>query len=117
MKNRVSIKSIREFYGKIVYAEYCALQDLLRFHQPDEYTAGTYGWNFDVYYLYGVAICTGYRGMPGRRAKNAHEYNGKASAALEAVYSRAGKYITWQEADAAARDKLETLIKEFCEQA
>jgi hypothetical protein len=34
--------------------------------RPVAYSAGTYGWNFDVYEVGGVAICTGYRGMPSK---------------------------------------------------
>src|SRR5574344_28909 len=48
---------------------YCQLQHLLTYAKSPYYTAGVYGWNFDVYPFeyngYNVAICTGYRGMPG----------------------------------------------------
>lgn len=45
---------------------YCELQNLLHNHSPIAYTIGVYGWNFDVYDVYGLTICTGYRGMPGK---------------------------------------------------
>lgn len=48
-------------------AGYCDLSYLLNNHSPIAYTCGVYGWNFDVYEVYGVTICTGYRNMPGAR--------------------------------------------------
>lgn len=48
---------------------YCQLQHLLTYASSPYYTAGVYGWNFDAYtFKYkgcNVAICTGYRSMPG----------------------------------------------------
>lgn len=54
-------------YNKIFSAGYCELQALLAYESPIAYTTGIYGWNFDLYLIKSVAICTGYRGMPGKR--------------------------------------------------
>lgn len=91
----------------LVSAGYCSLPYLLRNHAPIAYTCGVYGWNFDVYHVYGLTICTGYRGMPGRTAESVHAYNDAAEAILSDYTS--GK--SWEERDQA----VENLLKEFCE--
>lgn len=93
--------------NRLVCAGYCGLQNLLVNHEPVAFTCGVYGWNFDVFEVYGMTICTGYRNMPGRRANNIGEYEAKA----RAVYDDKG--INYDEMG----DKIETLLKEFCEQA
>ena len=75
--------------------------------RPIAYTCGVYGWNFDVYNVYGKTICTGYRGMPGRKANNEAAYEEKARA-ISDNYD-----LSWE----VRRDRIESLLKEFCEQA
>lgn len=65
MKFKTTAKAVKENYATILRVGYCELQRLLRDENPVAYSAGTYGWNFDLYDVSGVAICTGYRGMPG----------------------------------------------------
>ena len=48
MKYKTTRKAIVNAGGQIRYAGYCELGDLLRYHAPTAYTAGVYGWNFDV---------------------------------------------------------------------
>lgn len=86
---------------------YCDLQSLLYNHEPVAYTFGVYGWNFDVYEVYGKTVCTGYCNMPGRNANNVREYEQKARAILD-NYS-----LSWGEKS----EKIETLLQEFCNQA
>ena len=86
---------------------YCGLATLLQNHSPIAYTCGTYGWNFDVYNVYGKTICTGYRGMPGRRANNISEYEKRA----EAIRN------DWDKPYEKRMEEVEALLKEFCEQA
>ena len=93
--------------NNLVCAGYCDLSNLLWGHGAIAYTSGVYGWNFDVYEVYGKTICTGYRGMPGRRANNEAAYEEKARA-ISDNYD-----LSWEE----RRDKIELLLKEFCEQA
>lgn len=59
---------------------YCDLQYLLRHQTAFGYNAGVYGWNFDHYYIDGIAINTGYRSMVGKQVdyKLTNEYNEKA---------------------------------------
>lgn len=78
MKYKTTRKSIVNSYANIKCAGFCDLQYLLQNHSPVAYTCGVYGWNFDVYDVYGVAICTGYRGMPGERLQGIEEYEQKA---------------------------------------
>lgn len=107
MKFKTTRKAIVEGSVKLVYAGYCDLQTLLRNHSPIAYTSGVYGWNFDVYEVNGLTICTGYRGMPGRRANNVGEYERKARAIMD-EYTR-----NYEERCA----EVETLLNEFIAQA
>lgn len=93
--------------NNLVCVGYCDLSNLLWGHEPIAYTSGVYGWNFDVYEVYGKTICTGYRGMPGRKANNEATYEEKARA-ISDNYD-----LSWEE----RRDRIESLLKEFCEQA
>ena len=105
MKIKTTRKAIVAGSPRLVSAGYCELQTLLRYHSPIAYTSGVYGWNFDVYEIHGLTICTGYRGTPGRRANNAGEYERKAREAV--------KRLGYEEAKA----EVEQLLIEFCNQA
>lgn len=82
MKYRTTAKALREGYYTIISVGYCGLQCLLSYESPIAYSAGVYGWNFDVYQFGGVAIATGYRGMPSQHSKADYqlirEYEDKA---------------------------------------
>lgn len=106
-KIKTTRKSVVSAYSNIVSIGYCDAQNLLRCADPVAYTMGTYGWNFDVYYIGGVAICTGYRGMPGRRARNVEKYESLA-AEVWRDYSK-----TWEE----QRQEVEDILREFVAQA
>lgn len=95
MKYKTTRKAVVNGYANIKCAGFCDLQYLLQNHSPVAYTCGVYGWNFDVYDVYGVAICTGYRGMPGERLRCVEEYENRARAA-------------------EAPRQVEKLLKEFC---
>lgn len=80
MKFKTTTKAIRNGTTRndLLSLGYCELSTLLRGHDPIAYTCGTYGWNYDVYVIDGKTICTGYRGMPGRRPNNAEQYEKQA---------------------------------------
>ena len=107
MKIKTTRKAIVQGSARLVSAGYCGLCTLLRNHTPIAYTCGVYGWNFDVYEVYGLTICTGYRGMPGRTANNAREYESRARAIL------ADHNKGWKAQD----EEIENLLREFCAQA
>lgn len=107
MKFKTTRKAIVHGSERLVYAPYANLQYLLHYHDPVAYTAGVYGWNFDVYEIGNLTICTGYRGMPGRRANNIDEYERRASE----IYHDDEKSFEEQE------EEIERLLIEFCEQA
>ena len=104
MKYKTTAKAIREGSCNPRSAGYCDLQFLLTNHRPNAYTCGVYGWNFDVYEVYGVTICTGYRGMVGPRCEGISEYEKKA----EAIFH--DEKLTYDE----ARNAVENLLHEFC---
>lgn len=108
MKYKTTAKAIRENAGNTVSVGYCELQTLLSNHAPVAYTCGVYGWNFDVYEVYGLTICTGYRGMVGRRANNSRDYEKQAEQIMDWK-----NRIPYEE----KRERLEELLKEFCKQA
>lgn len=104
MKFKTTTKAVKSYSTNVKWAGYCDLQSLLRNHAPIAYTCGVYGWNYDVYDIYGVTICTGYRGMPGARLERIAEYEKMA------------RYI-WENYDRPYDDRqkdVETLLKEFC---
>lgn len=105
MKIKTTRKAIISSSPRLVSVGYCDLQALLRYHSPIAYTCGMYGWNFDVYEINGLTICTGYRGMPGRRANNAEKHEQSAREAVER--------LDWKEAET----EVERLLAEFCNQA
>ena len=82
------------------------MQYLLTNHGPVAYTAGVYGWNFDVYEVYGLTICTGYRGMPGKRLEGIADAERKAMDIL----AWENKDMTYDE----KREAVENLLHEFC---
>lgn len=104
MKFKTTAKAIRQSYGKKLAINYCGAQFLLWNHAPTAYTCGVYGWNFDVYTVHGVTICTGYRGMVGATPDWAllDKYE---HAAREVVESR----LPYEERQA----KVEALLEEF----
>ena len=109
MKYKTTRKAIVEGTpsNSLVSVGYCDLATLLTYHNPIAYTHGVYGWNFDVFEVYGLTICTGYRGMPGRTANNIREYENKARAIMD------DHSLDWR----TKEEKIEALLKEFCEQA
>ena len=105
MKFKTTAKAIRQSGGKKLSINYCGAQYLLRNHAPVAYTCGVYGWNFDVYSVDGVTICTGYRGMVGSSPNWAvlQEYENRARA-------------IWENRDLPYDDRaaqVETLLHEF----
>ena len=106
MKYKTTAKAIRAGACNPRTAGYCDLQYLLTNHSPIAYTCGVYGWNFDVYEVYGVTICTGYRGMVGPRCEGIAEYEKKA----EEILSWENKEMTYDE----KREAVENLLHEFC---
>lgn len=64
--------------NKLFATGYCTIHSLLSCTAPVAYNAGVYGWNYDVYVIGDVTICTGYRGMPGEPLKNTAAYEEKA---------------------------------------
>ena len=108
MKFKTTRKAIVNGSANIVCAGYCDLSHLLRNHSPIAYTSGVYGWNFDVYEIDGLTICTGYRGMPGRRANNISEYEEKA----RQIMSWENR-IPFEE----KKEQIEKLLHEFIKQA
>lgn len=104
MKFKTTRKAIVNGSCNVKRAGYCELCFLLRFHDPIAYTSGVYGWNFDVFEVYGLTICTGYRNMPGSRLEKCTEYEKKAREVLE------NYNISYDE----RKEQTEKLLKEFC---
>ena len=106
MKYKTTAKALREGACNLRSASYCDLQDLLTNHNPVAYTSGVYGWNFDVYEVYGLTICTGYRGMPGKQLEGTADAERKA----KDILAWENKDMTYDE----KREAVEQLLHEFC---
>ena len=106
MKYKTTTKALRAGSCNLRCAGYCDLAHLLRGHEPIAYTCGVYGWNYDVYEVYGLTICTGYRGMPGKRLEGIEEAERKAMDIL----AWENKDMTYDE----KREAVENLLHEFC---
>ena len=104
MKIKLSNKEVKTCFENIKMAGYCELQHLLRGQEPFAYTCGTYGWNYDVYKVNGVTICTGYRNMPGTRVQGATEFETRARAIWE------NYTIPYEQ----KQEQAAQLLKEFC---
>jgi hypothetical protein len=104
MKYKNTRKAVVNGSVNVRSAGYCDLAYLLRNHSPIAYTCGVYGWNFDVFEVYGVTICTGYRNMPGKRLDGVAEYEQKAREIW-------GNYSMPYEEQ---KEKTEILLQEFC---
>lgn len=108
MKFKTTRKAIVNSSYNVRSAGYCDLSHLLHYHEATAYTAGVYGWNFDVFEVYGLTICTGYRNMPGERLEHIAEYEKKARAIINDWETYKGNYE-------AKKEAVEKLLKEFCE--
>lgn len=106
MKYKTTAKALRENACNLRSAGYCDLQNLLRAHGANAYTSGVNGWNFDVYEVYGLTICTGYRGMPGKRLDGIAEYEKKAG----------DIWYDYNKSYDERCEEVEQLLHEFCKE-
>ena len=107
MKFKITRRELKENY-RCVSVGYCDLQYLLRNCSPIAYNSGIYGWNYDVYTFDStdIAICTGYRNMPGRSL----EANGISCRDWD---KKAQNIINkWQYYE-VQKEELEKLLQEF----
>ena len=104
MKYKTTRKALVNSANNLRYAGYCDLAYLLRGVEPIAYTCGVYGWNYDVYTVHGLTICTGYRNMPGERLQKVSEYEQKARKIMS------NYDIPYDE----RCNKVNELLKEFC---
>ena len=103
MKYKTTAKELKAGYYNIIEVGYCDLQNLLKYKSPVAYSSGTYGWNFDVYDINGIAIAAGYRGMPSKNSL-------KNNYALIREYEEKAKLCTTEE-------QRDVLIAEFISKA
>lgn len=110
MKFKIKIRELKENY-RCVSVGYCDLQYLLRNCSPIAYNSGVYGWNYDVYtfeqYSTNIAICTGYRGMPGIPV-DYEIYKNYEEKAKEVIYGD----TPYTE----VKERLDDLIREFLDE-
>ena len=65
-KIKMSRADVLRCWPRVWSLGYCEMSEALRLLDgPRGYACGVYGWNYDVYDVGGVAVCTGYRDMPG----------------------------------------------------
>lgn len=107
MKYKTTAKALRNSGDTCLAIGYCDAQYLLRYHAPVAYTCGVYGWNFDVFCVHGVTICTGYRGMVGKSVDYAvlRSYEEQARRICE----------DWNLPHDEKEERVEALLREFIE--
>lgn len=109
MKSRITAKDLRSmFKGKAITLGTQQPYYLLRYHNPDWYTCGIYGWNFDAYDIDGVLIMWGDRGTFGKLADydRIKFYEEKAKEICNEVYLRDMRFDH-------IKARLDGLIKDF----
>lgn len=114
MKYKTTAKAIREGYSKIISIGYCAAQNLLAPFSPTAYTCGIYGWNFDLYEFNGVAICTGYRGMPRGASYDYKrlEFFDKKAEEIRCMKDSDGHFLSPEEQNKKIREVLRDFLEE-----
>ena len=103
MKYKTTAKALKEGYHKIISVGYCDLQNLLNYEKPVAYSSGTYGWNFDVYDVDGVAIATGYRGMPSKNSSDDYALIREYEKKSEGATAEEKKYLIREFIDKATK--------------
>lgn len=107
MKARVTRRWVAYNYSCCAVG-YCDLQSLLRFQKARFYTAGIYGWNFDVYDFGDYAITTGYRDMIDNCT------NSYTSDLAREYETKAGEIISnWSVPLEEQETKVNELLKDF----
>lgn len=109
MKFKTTSKEIKNYYNTIISIGYCGAQHLLQYQEARAYNCGVYGWNYDLYIVDGVALCTGYRSMPGKSV-NYDLLNEYEKAAEKIVYNYSIGYEKQKEL-------VNGLLAEFIEKA
>lgn len=82
MKVKVTRNDLKRYWN-VVKVGYCDLYYLLSYERPFGYNSGVYGWNWDVYNLYGVVVTTGYRNLIGNQAVGVDEYETQAKCIIQ----------------------------------
>lgn len=115
MKFKTTTKKIKENYSQnyILNIGYCDLQTLLKYESPSAYTSGVYGWNYDLYEIDGLAICTGYRGMPSGKNFDYSLVKKYETKAQKIADRRKKENQAWGNFVIKQRKDMEKLLKEF----
>lgn len=77
---KVSTRQVKKSARAVVSVGYCEMEYLLLPFPRVAYVKRDDGCYYDVYEPFGdgVAICTGYSGMPGKRLKHVEDYEAEA---------------------------------------
>lgn len=60
MKRQIKLKELKSFGYPIYKVPYCSMQTALKYYEPYGFYANGEGWRFDIYFVKGVNITTGY---------------------------------------------------------
>lgn len=101
MTRKITRKEVLATHQHVLKVGYCQLSCLLAGRQRYAYTAGTYGWNSDIYSFGSVAISIGYRPCGD----------------IQCSYELCKKYEEFASSEIAKKEALTDLLYSFIDEA
>lgn len=108
MKVKVTRKSLKDMYGKIMIAN--NIGNILEYLDADYYNSGAYGWNFDAYDVDGVLIASGYRNFPSTGINVEYDIQKKYSDMARDISNKDISY-------AEKKEKIQQILRAFINDA
>lgn len=105
MKCKVTKKSIKANYSRIIGIGYCNAQHLLNYETPFAYSSNNNGWSCDYYDIAGVCVSTGYNPMGDRVNYETLTRYEKQAEAIQ--YNNA---LTYEEKKLANRELIQEML-------
>lgn len=110
-KYKVTRKSMKASYEKIISISYCNLQYLLRFQEPFAYSTRAEGWACDYYDVDGILISTGYAPIDSKQTKSTYDICKRYDEAARKILCEYSVYDNQKE---KVNNLLMEYIKEVC---
>lgn len=106
MTVKMSMRTMRNAYPRVLCLGYCEAPYLLRGLERIAYSAGIYGWNCDWYERNGIGIATGYRTPNSKGMRRDYARIAEYESEARKIWSEERDYKT-------AKARVETLLDEM----